>query len=126
VASNELRVPLIAGWWAKSSDGGIRRLWVNRQGSFYDCRLELCTEAQDEARARLFDAVGALQASGQPIDATASDDARVWSEAIFKSINTSDAAEAVQFLGDDELARTAVAAADAMAQAVAVSGEQQT
>lgn len=125
VASNEMKVPLIAGWWARTPDGGIRRLWVNRQGSFYDCRLELCTAAQDEARARLFESVDAVQSSGQPIDETASDDARIWSEATFKSIKTADAAEAVQFLGDDELARTAVAAADAMASAVEASGEPQ-
>ncbi len=111
--------PLIAGWWARLPDGGMRRIWVAKHQQTYVCRLEICNAAQEAARERLFAAVSAAQADGGEIDMENSADALLWSTASFAAFNTEDANEALAFLGSDDIARCAILAADAVGSATA-------
>lgn len=112
---NNEESPLVAGWWARLPDGGMRRIWATLADGIYRCRVEVCSPAQEEARMRLFQAVSAADALGRPLDHDGSADALVWSCSTFASLDTNDADEARHFLGDDELARCALAAAEALA-----------
>jgi hypothetical protein len=114
---------LIAGWWARLPDGGMRRIWVAKHQQTYVCRLEICNAAQEAARERLFAAVSAAQAEGGEIDMENSADALLWSTASFAAFNTEDPNEALAFLGSDDIARCAMLAADAVGTAAAGSCE---
>jgi hypothetical protein len=108
---------LIAGWWARLPDGGMRRIWVAKHQQTYVCRLEICSAAQEAARERLFAAASTAQAEGGEIDMENSADALLWSTASFAAFNTDDANEALAFLGNDDIARCAMLAAEAVGSA---------
>src|SRR5690349_10269643 len=84
---NNEESPLVAGWWARLPDGGMRRIWATLADGIYRCRVEVCSPAQEEARMRLFQAVSAADALGRPLDHDGSADALVWSCSTFASLD---------------------------------------
>lgn len=109
-----VRQPFVAGWWSRLPDGGMKRIWVTRDGSLYRCRTEICTQPQEEARGRLFEALNQARAQRRPATSVASADAQVWAGATFAALETKSASEAWSFLGGDDVASCALLAADAM------------
>ena len=69
------------GWWARMPSGGVRRIWVARQGGSYLCRVEIA-DAPD----------GSAPAVRQHV--------------------TERREEALEFLGNDDLAHSALSAAE--------------
>ena len=67
------------GWWARMPSGGVRRIWVARQGGTYNCRIEIASAAgANEVREHV----------------------------------TERREDALEFLGNDDLAHSALSAAE--------------
>lgn len=90
-----------AMWWAATSGGGLRRIWVRKSQDHYLCARELCTAEQEAARARIF----AAEHAHEPPNV---EDIRLWCQAHFAQLRSSSAAEAWVFLGADEMAQCAL------------------
>jgi hypothetical protein len=71
-----------AGWWARMPSGGVRRIWVARQDGNYACRVEI-----DDA-----------PGGGQ--------------DPAVREHVTARREEALEFLGNDDLAHSALRAAE--------------
>lgn len=95
------RAPPGAGWWSRLPDGSIRRVLAHRAADTYVCVREVCTAAQEEARARL----------ATPAGMTAAEIARdkaIVSQIQCDFLRTPDLFEAYAFLGADSSARSAL------------------
>lgn len=73
-----------AGWWARTPAGGTRRIWVARKGDAYNCRV---VEVASET------------GEGEP--------------AVREHVTTR-REEALEFLGNDDLAQSALSEAESL------------
>lgn len=101
----EVKPRVSTAWCARMPNGGSRRVWVRKAGDHYYCARETCTAAQDAARMRIF----AAEEAGAAVDAA---DVRAWRDAEFDVLRTQSDVEAWQFLGADDVARSALLEAD--------------
>ena len=94
-----------AMWWTPTPDGGVRRIWVRKTSTFFDCAREVCNAQQEAARTRIF----AAEAEAMPPEP---EDVGAWGQAQVAQLRSVDVAEAWEFLGADEIAQCALEDAD--------------
>lgn len=80
-------MPSSSGWWARMPDGGTKRLWVTRRDDGYHCRVELWLPSPEPDRV-------------------------LENPASSREFVAPDAVAALRFLGEDDVARAAVDAAE--------------
>lgn len=103
---------LQSAWWSRLPDGGVRRVWVTRQGKTYHCQVKITTPAQEAALQRLCGLDYALTVDCRHEESELVEDARVLSAVSIGTLATTSARKALAFLGGDNAALQALIDAD--------------